>query len=120
MPHQPFAVLLLLLAIAGCSRMAEVGRSPDFNSPVTGNEVFAMNSALIPISAATAQSHDAASLWTAGRQSLLRDRRARQRGDILTVVIDISESATISNTTERGRSGSEQMAHQISWACLNS
>jgi flagellar L-ring protein precursor FlgH len=41
---------------------------------------------------------------------LLGDRRARQRGDILTVVIDISESATISNTTERGRSGSEQMA----------
>ncbi len=50
-----------------------------------------------------------ASLWTASRQSLLGDRRAVERGDILTVVIEIDESAEISNNTSRGRSGSETM-----------
>jgi flagellar L-ring protein precursor FlgH len=39
----------------------------------------------------------------------LGDRRASLRGDILTVVIEIDDSAEFSNTSERGRSGSEQM-----------
>jgi len=50
-----------------------------------------------------------ASLWSAGRQSLLGDRRALQRGDILTVVIEIDDKAEISNSTSRSRSGSESM-----------
>jgi len=50
---------------------------------------------------------DRASLWNGGRRSLLGDRRAMQRGDILTVVIEIDEEASISNRTQRSRSGSE-------------
>lgn len=51
----------------------------------------------------------AASLWTGGRQSLLGDRRAMQRGDILTVVVEIDDKAEISNTSARSRSGSDTM-----------
>jgi flagellar L-ring protein precursor FlgH len=39
----------------------------------------------------------------------LGDRRAIQQGDILTVVIEIDESAEISNATDRSRSGSESL-----------
>ena len=52
---------------------------------------------------------DQASLWTAGQQSLLGDRRAMKRGDILTVVIEIDDEAEISNSTSRSRSGSESL-----------
>ncbi len=52
---------------------------------------------------------EGASLWTAGRASLLGDRRASLRGDILTVIIEIDDSAEFSNSSERERSGSEQM-----------
>jgi flagellar L-ring protein precursor FlgH len=52
---------------------------------------------------------DASSLWTAGRSSLFGDRRAAQRGDILTVVIEIDDKAEISNSTGRSRAGSESM-----------
>jgi flagellar L-ring protein precursor FlgH len=52
----------------------------------------------------------AASLWTVGHQSLLGDRRARVRGDILTVVIEIDEGAEIENSSNRSRSGSETLA----------
>jgi flagellar L-ring protein precursor FlgH len=51
----------------------------------------------------------AASLWSAGQKSLLGDRRAALRGDILTVVIEIDERAEISNSTARSRSGSSNM-----------
>lgn len=49
------------------------------------------------------------SLWSGSRGSLLGDRRAMQRGDILTVVIEIDDSASISNSTDRSRSGSEDL-----------
>ena len=53
---------------------------------------------------------DRASLWSGTRNSLLGDRRAVKRGDILTVVIEIDERAEISNQTDRSRSGSENLS----------
>jgi flagellar L-ring protein precursor FlgH len=50
-----------------------------------------------------------ASLWSGTRGSLLGDRRAAQRGDILTVVIEIDEKAEISNSTGRSRTGADSM-----------
>ena len=52
---------------------------------------------------------DASSLWTGETESLFGDRRAARRGDILTVVVRIDDSAAISNSTDRSRSGSEQL-----------
>lgn len=49
------------------------------------------------------------SLWTQERGSLLGDRRAVARGDILTVVIEIDESAEISNATGRSRAASQDL-----------
>lgn len=100
-------ICLIGLGAAGCARLADVGRVPDFTSAVNGNEVFAMNTAPLPETGAVPDRRG--SLWTAGRASLLGDRRAEQRGDILTVVIEIDDSAEIENSTSRSRSGSEQM-----------
>lgn len=108
--HMPILFALLALALGGCARLAEVGQVPAFQSPANGNEVFAMSAIPLAQEAEFAQRHAGASLWQAGRQSLLGDRRAGQRGDILTVVIEIDDSASISNATDRARSGSEQMS----------
>lgn len=51
-----------------------------------------------------------ASLWRSGPTSLFGDRRARTRGDILTVVIEIDDEAEISNSTTRGRTGSDEIS----------
>lgn len=53
---------------------------------------------------------DDASLWRRDRKSLLGDRRALQRGDIMTVVIEIDDKAEISNTTSRSRDGSDSVS----------
>jgi flagellar L-ring protein precursor FlgH len=103
-------LMLALIGTTACGRLAEVGRTPDFRSPVNGNEVYAMNVVDLPVAQPIAARHEQASLWRAGHQSLLGDRRASVRGDILTVVIEIDDSARISNATERGRSGSENMS----------
>ena len=98
---------VMLFAAAGCARLGDVGQVPDFTSTVNGNEVFAMNTAPLPENTVTTARQG--SLWTSGRASLLGDRRAEQRGDILTVVIEIDDSAEIQNSSSRSRSGSEQM-----------
>jgi flagellar L-ring protein precursor FlgH len=64
----------------------------------------------LPLSVERRRPVDAASLWSGNRKSLLGDRRALQRGDILTVVIEIDEKAEISNKTSRSRKGAEGLS----------
>ncbi|MEM1430647.1 MAG: flagellar basal body L-ring protein FlgH [Pseudomonadota bacterium] len=105
-----FALVTLgALALAGCDRAGHIGQAPAF-SPNTGtDEQRAMSVVPLPERLDPTLPGDGASLWSRDRQSLLGDRRASTRGDILTVVIEIDESAEIQNSTERSRSGSEQL-----------
>ncbi len=99
----------VLLSLGACSRLAEVGKLPDFTPNSGTYEQHAM--AVIPIPETTYNrwASDAASLWSKDRQSLLGDRRAPNRGDILTVVIEIDDQAKMSNTTDRSRTGDESL-----------
>ncbi|MCU0899955.1 MAG: flagellar basal body L-ring protein FlgH [Cypionkella sp.] len=101
------AFLGLAIALAGCSPLAQVGKAPDF-SPLEGSyQHHAMYSNTFADQADPNAPSDASSLWTASRASLLGDRRAGNRGDILTVVIEIDDSAEISNSSGRSRTGSQ-------------
>lgn len=108
---KPQLLLAIPILFAACSRLEDVGKTPAFTPSDNAAEVTAMH---LP-SAATRSTRygnreDRASLWSGGRGSLLGDRRASLTGDILTVVIEIDDSASISNSTSRSRSGSETSA----------
>lgn len=102
--------LMALAALSACGRLANVGRAPDFSAVEAGSEYYAMASRPMPASLGPRTPGEGASLWSGGRESLLGDRRAIQTGDLLTVVIEIDDSAAISNTTARSRTGSETMS----------
>lgn len=105
------SLMLSLLVLSSCSRLREVGSEPEFTPPRASPEAQAMMTfgvqSELPVSAPT---DGTPSLWTGERGSLLGDRRAVQRGDILTVVIEIDDSASISNSTDRSRNGSESLS----------
>ncbi|MDN5788064.1 flagellar basal body L-ring protein FlgH [Pseudorhodobacter sp.] len=102
-------LLLGLLVLPACSKLAETGKAPAF-SPVEGSyQHHAMYSTPMPEFAEPDGPTEASSLWSAQSGSLFGDRRAGKRGDILTVVIQIDDKAEISNSTGRSRSGSKQM-----------
>ncbi len=106
----PISVLLLTTA---CGQMSEIGQVPDFNAPQMTEEHTAMMTAGMPfqiLPEAQPQSISTASLWTGDRGSLLGDRRAIERGDILTVVIEIDDSAQISNSSDRARAASQDLS----------
>jgi flagellar L-ring protein precursor FlgH len=101
--------LFMLVFVAGCGGLENVGRAPAF-SPLEGSfQHHAMYASPFPQDAQPDAPQDAASLWTSTRASLFGDRRAAGRGDILTVVIEIDERAEISNATDRARSGNTEM-----------
>lgn len=106
------ASLIFIAAIlAGCSS-TPIGQAPALTS-INGTQdrtAMVTYGLLNDIDTARVPPAATASLWTGDRGSLLGDRRAMQRGDILTVVIEIDDSAEISNTSDRSRSASQQMA----------
>ncbi|NBB98889.1 MAG: flagellar basal body L-ring protein, partial [Alphaproteobacteria bacterium] len=93
--------------LMACDPLSEVGRAPGFTPPDTSTEHAALYR--VPLPEETQEPDTPASLWSAGQRSLLGDRRASKQGDILTVVIEIDDSAQISNSTARGRNGTVAM-----------
>ena len=106
---QTIALLAMSLTLACCGRIGHLGKAPDFTSSQQNDEHVAMLWPGLPAQAQPQRLVDQASLWSGTRQSLLGDRRAIRRGDILTVVIEIDEKAEISNDTDRSRTSSESL-----------
>ncbi len=109
---RPFALALPMLCLipTACDRIEHIGQHPDHTSIALNEEARAMSVSGLPRDIQPERNVDRASLWSGNQQSLLGDRRAQKTGDILTVMIEIDDKAEFSNSSERGRSGSESMA----------
>lgn len=103
-------ILILILGLAGCDRLDHIGKAPSLTPTMNAGEQLAMLDPGLPMDSANRAPLREASLWSGGRRSLLGDRRAARRGDILTVVIEIDEKADISNATSRQRTGAETLS----------
>ena len=105
--------LLTMLAASvvatACNRADHIGKPPSFSPNTQTPEHVAMLWPGLPLSTQPERRVDQSSLWSGDSESLLGDRRAVTKGDILTVVIEIDERAEISNGTSRSRSGSESL-----------
>jgi len=100
----------ILGLVAACTTIETLGQPPALDPPQAGTEHTAMMTFGLPrgFEPVSPTGDTAASLWTGARGSLLGDRRAMQRGDILTVVIEINDSAAITNSTDRSRTGTQE------------
>ena len=100
------ALLLLAapaLVLAGCSSISEAVTTPRMTS-------MAYPAALTPTRQEVLEARDdgprpasANSLWRNGARAFFHDQRASKVGDILTVSIDISDSAKVSNSSSTTR-----------------
>lgn len=108
--------LAFLLAVPACGgRLNDIGVEPTFTQ-VGHSQGFMTgvdpkhSSVAVPKPSATRPSYADGSLWNSGPSSLFGDRRARSLGDIMTIVIEISDEASINNSSNRARSGSEDLS----------
>ena len=107
---KPIHLLCLALSLGACSRAANIGQPPQLTSPRTTEEFVAMTNPPLEIPVDSGRPEAAASLWAGTTSSLIGDRRAATRGDILTVVIQIDDRAEISNSSGRSRASREDVS----------
>ena len=107
-------VIACLAALGACSaaeRLGEVGRGPSFDPIINPTQRPDYAPVSMPMPAPEIRSHQANSLWRTGARAFFKDQRASRIGDILTVEIEISDDATITNETTRTRSNQ----HAAGW-----
>ena len=105
------AIVLTAATISGCGstlgRLAEVGDGPKLSTiknPVARTDYRPVS---MPMPAPQIVEDNPNSLWRAGARAFFKDTRAKEVGDILTVKLDLSDSATLANDTNRARDDSE-------------
>jgi len=114
-PNTPRAVrltisTLAILAVAACGA-DPLGQDPKVSglemSPQTMPEVARVQVPMPPPEVARPlERGEQSSLWQRGSGGFFADQRATKVGDILTILIDIDDNASLSNASDRQRSGS--------------
>jgi flagellar L-ring protein precursor FlgH len=97
---------LLLVALGGCTTMQDAINPTPRMTPMGGGPVASSAPMNLPMPPMPEQRYAANSLWRAGARTFFNDQRAARIGDLLTVKIGIDDSAQVSNSTDRKRSGS--------------
>ncbi|HEX3499864.1 MAG TPA: flagellar basal body L-ring protein FlgH [Stellaceae bacterium] len=106
--------LLALLAasalVSGCNvldRATQIGAMPALSTIQDPQKQPGYRPVSLPMPTPMSAERRPNSLWQAGTRAFFKDQRAAQVGDILTVVIDISEQAKLANETVRTRVDNE-------------
>lgn len=102
--------LLCLMAVSACSmgeRLGNVGRAPEITPIENVAAPQRQRSISVPIPSRDSAEFEPNSLWRTGARAFFKDPRASRIGDILTVNININDTAQIGNTTQRSRDFNE-------------
>jgi len=97
------ALAAALAPLAACSTVVEAVKGPDL-APVGYPAALApITQPMASVREPSPQSASANSLWRTGARAFFNDQRAGRVGDILTVQIDIDDSAKTNNATSSSR-----------------
>jgi flagellar L-ring protein precursor FlgH len=102
-----------LILLAACSDdFEDVGQAPAL-TPVGSS--FRENAELVKASYPRPEAQES---WIGGEADLFRDRKARQEGDIITVIIDIDDKASLNNNSNRSRKSNSDNSVGIGYPIL--
>lgn len=105
----PAASALLLAGCGNLSRLAEVGRPPEMTPSTDPTRDPNWRPMSMPMPSRIAAPEEANSLWRPGSRAFFKDQRAAQVGDIVTILVNIADTAALSNVSIATRKGTEAM-----------
>ena len=97
----------LLSSCAAFDRIKYIGQPPPLASVDNPTARPGYKPVQMPMPAAQPASYNPNSLWRNGSRAFFKDQRAHQIGDILTVQVNITDKANLSNETQRTRTTTE-------------
>jgi len=98
---------LQLSACGTFGRLSHVGEVPALKPIEDPTQKKNYRPVRLPMPQPEKHVYQANSLWKAGSRAFFKDQRAAKVGDILTVNINVADSAKLDNTTTRTRNNSE-------------
>ncbi|MEM7070639.1 MAG: flagellar basal body L-ring protein FlgH [Pseudomonadota bacterium] len=99
---------LILMGLSACNaleRFASIGEAPPLSAPQDPTRQPTYKPLTMPMPNPKVPVHSSNSLWRTGSKSFFKDLRAKQVGDIVTVIVNITDQATINNQTNHSREG---------------
>jgi flagellar L-ring protein FlgH len=102
--------LVVLCVASGCSaidRLSQIGEQPKLTSIENPTTQPGYKPVQMPMPKPESVSYNANSLWRNGSRAFFKDQRAHQIGDLLTVTVNITDSANFANETQRSRTDKE-------------
>ena len=102
-------LLSMALAVTACGaadRLSNVGKAPALTAIQDPTTTPGYRPVQMPLPTPQAVHYNSNSLWRSGARAFFKDQRAARVGDILTVLVTISDKAEFDNQTARSRSGS--------------
>ncbi|MCW3475118.1 flagellar basal body L-ring protein FlgH [Limobrevibacterium gyesilva] len=108
----PALVLLLPVLLCGCGslqRLSEVGRPPSMTPSGDPTQEPTYRPMTMPMPAPQVAVPQANALWRSGSRAFFKDQRAALVGDIVTVLVNITDNADLKNNTAANRNSSEGM-----------
>jgi len=100
----------LILSLGACSsldRLSRVGEAPEFSPIENPADQRGYKPVTMPMPEPKVATREMNSLWSSDRQAFFEDQRAKDVGDILTVVIDMQNNAEFDSSSSRSRSAGE-------------
>ena len=104
--------LLLLLLLAGCdnlTRLGEIGGPPRMTPSADPTREPGWRPLTMPMPQAQTADPAPDALWRPGSRAFFRDQRAARVGDLVTVVVDITDAADVKNDTKAQRTTNQSM-----------
>jgi len=110
MSRRLVGLMCLGLLLSGCgalTRLSEIGRPPAMtpsSDPTKDPEWRPMS---LPMPARQPPPNEPDALWRTGSRAFFKDQRAAQVGDVITVVVNMNDAATLNNATTAARTSAE-------------
>lgn len=101
------AVVAILSGCTAATRLSEIGDPPKMTASGNPTQQAGYRPVTLPMPTPQVVQPSANSMWRPGARAFFKDQRAAEVGDIVTVLVQISDQADLSNTTDTSRTASE-------------
>ena len=108
--RQWLGIALCAPMLAACGipeRLTDVGKAPALDKIEDPTQRAGYQPVALPMPTPDVIAYQPNSLWRNGARAFFKDQRAARVGDIMTILINIKDDATLDNSTKRSRANTE-------------